>query len=1265
MADPFGILAVIGVIGQIAQVAVNLRQDWKDAPVDIKRFLAELQTLKTALSEALVNILTNEEFKNAFDGRHSTLPAQFGDTTKPTNTSPMVLVCKQKLDNLLNDLTKQAQGHQMDWERLKRAFLATKTRGAIENLQRQCETLNCFMAVDALSLGARIRKEANQKNKAILDWVTTVDYSSQQRDFIGYRQAGTGQWLLDSTEYQQWIETAKQTLFCPGIPGAGKTILTSIVVDDLYTRFRNDVHVGIAYIYCNFRRQADQKVEDLLSNLIRQLSQDQSPIPECLRALYDKHKSKTRPSFDELARVLQTVANLFSRIFIVVDALDECRLSDGSRSKFLTEIFALQNKTGANIFATSRFIRDVTKRFENTLSLEIRAQPEDVQRYINGNMDHLPTCITQRPDLCQELITKIVKAADGVFLLAQLHLDSFKGETSVKDVRAALKTLYTGSQAYEHAYNHAMDRIEGQLKGRKKLAKKVLSWITCAKRPLSTSELQHALGVEVGKTKLDPDNIPPLEDTISVCAGLVIVDEESDIIRLVHHTTQEFLERTWKQWFPDTQAEITDICVTYLSFSSFESGLCHTKAEFEDRLRLNRLYAYAACYWGEHAREAGRTSQVALDFLTNDCLVGAQVQGMMIKEPMFFQSYSQSLPKQMQGLHVAAYFGISDVLETLLHSSNNNDVKDSFRRTPLWWAARNGHGAVVKVLLGTGKVDADSKDKDGQTPLSCAAWNGHKAVVKMLLDRGKVDVNSKDTYGRTPLSWAAWRGHKIVAKMLLDIGKVDADSKHYNFRTPLSCAAKNGHKTVVKILLDTGKTPLWCAAKNGHKMVVKMLLDTGKVDVNPKDKDGRTPLSWVAKNGHEAVVKMLLDTGKATIIRHEAVVQMLLDRGKVDVNPKDNDGWTPLLWAAMNGHEVVVQMLLDTGKVDVNSKDKDGQTPLSLAARNGYEVVVKMLLDTGKVDVNLKDKIGRTPLSWAAWRRHEAVVKMLLDTGKVDADSKDNDGRTPLSYAAWEGHEAVVKMLLDTGRVDVDLKDNDGKTPLSWAAWGGYEEVVQMLLGTGKVDVDSKDNNGRTPLSWAAENKREEVVNMLLDIGKVDADSKDNDGRTPLWWAAFSGSKAVVQMLLDTGKVDIDLKDNNGRTPLSCAAKNRCEEVVKMLLDIGKVDADSKDNDGRTPLWWAASKGHTTVVKMLLDTGKVDADSKDDDGRTPLWWAAWYRHKVVVKLLLDTRKVDVDLKDNDDGQTPLSYAAQDRKEAVVKMLFDTGNGDTDSRDKDG
>jgi hypothetical protein len=121
------------------------------------------------------------------------------------------------------------------------------------------------------------------------------------------------------------------------------------------------------------------------------------------------------------------------------------------------------------------------------------------------------------------------------FLLAKLHLDSLIGKRSPKAVRTALARLPSGSNAYDHAYQNAMERIEGQVADRIELAKQVLSWITCALRPLTALELQHALAVEVGERELDEDNIPELEDMVSACAGLATVDEQSRIIRLVHY----------------------------------------------------------------------------------------------------------------------------------------------------------------------------------------------------------------------------------------------------------------------------------------------------------------------------------------------------------------------------------------------------------------------------------------------------------------------------------------------------------------------------------------------------------------------------------------------------------------------------------------------------------------------------------------------------------------------------------------------------------
>ena len=261
-----------------------------------------------------------------------------------------------------------------------------------------------------------IRSKLNRKEDLeILNWLTRINYGAQQSDFISRRQPGTGQWLLDSEKFQRWINSDKQTLFCPGIPGAGKTILTSIVVEELTARFHDNETVGIAYIYCNFRQQDEQKIDDLLASLLKQLAESQPSLPGPVKDLYNRHKTKqTRPSLDDIFRCLQAVITLWSQVFIIVDALDECQAFDGRRSRLLSEIFSLQAKCRVNIFATSRFIPEIAEKFNQSMWLEIRASEEDVRRYLEGYISKLPTFVRTSSDLQEEIKTSVVKAVNGM-----------------------------------------------------------------------------------------------------------------------------------------------------------------------------------------------------------------------------------------------------------------------------------------------------------------------------------------------------------------------------------------------------------------------------------------------------------------------------------------------------------------------------------------------------------------------------------------------------------------------------------------------------------------------------------------------------------------------------------------------------------------------------------------------------------------------------------------------------------------------------------
>ncbi|KFZ00163.1 hypothetical protein V500_01159 [Pseudogymnoascus sp. VKM F-4518 (FW-2643)] len=978
----------VGDFITVIQLAFKIRKEFAGAPSQFKAVSDEVRTLSFVLQDAEV-ALQNREL----------------NIEQKRDLEEVYRGCRNVLDELQgildknNELSSESEGVA---SRIKRVGKRLNWKPEdINELRSRISTnigfLNAFNGRltqdDVVKL---VRHQEDQGRQTVLDWLTPVDFATQQNDFFSRREEGTGQWLLESAEFQEWVDINQQVLFCPGIPGAGKTILTSIVVNYLYTKFQKDTNIGIAYLYCNFRRQNEQNVEGLLASLLKQLAQGQYHLPESVKSLYDSHKkNRTRPAFNELSSALQSVATLYSRSFIVVDALDECQTSGGCRTKLLTEIFALQSKSRANIFSTSRFIPEIEVQFKNSMRLEIRASDHDVQRYLDGHMSELSTCVLRNSELQGEIKTAIIKAVNGMFLLAQLHVDSLKGKKSPKAIRTALKELPTGNDAYDDAYNDAMERIEGQLAGEKELSKQVLSWITCARRPLTTSELEHALAVELGELQFDEENLSPIEDMVSVCAGLVTVDEESAIIRLVHYTTQEYFERTQRRWFPQAETDIATICVTYLSFDVFETGICQNDEELKERLQSNPLYDYASHNWGRHARNASTLNQEVFSFLETKAQLEASSQALLAQKLYSTDSgYSQRYPRQMTGLHLAAYFGVEIPVNVFHEIGLTAHLQDSYGRTPLSWAAEKGRESVVQLLLEKG-AKVDTKDSNSRTPLSWAAQNGHKAVVQLLLRKG-AQMDTKDSYGRTPLSWAAVKGRDAVVQLLLEKGaEVDMmDTEDTYGRTPLSWAAENGHEAVVQLLLEKG------------------------AEVDTMDTEytyGRTPLSWAAENGREAVVQQLLEKG-------------------AEVETMDtNYGRTPLSWAAENGNEVVVQLLLEKG-AEVDMKDTYGRTPLSWAAERGLEAVVQLLLEKG-AKMDMKDsKYGRTPLSWAADKGHKAVVQLLLEKG-AEVDTKDTEyGQTPLSWAAENGHEAVVQLLLEKG-AEVDTKDTRyGRTPLSWAA---------------------------------------------------------------------------------------------------------------------------------------------------------------------------------------------------------------------------------------
>ena len=664
--------------------------------------------------------------------------------------------------------------------------------------------------------------------------------------------------------------------------------------------------------------------------------------------------------YDSLKRVLLSLCDYSpaERLYLIIDAVDES--NDKDRREILELLFSLCLKTKncvVKVFVASRPVGTLESRIDELNFIRLQDQTKlDIFRFASDFLKRL-----KFTGFLDKAMQYIVDNAQGVFLWVKLvgeelltYYEEGRAENEVFDFLKSLPTEL--ENFYEHML-HKMGRNRTDLQ----TGVKMFRFVLFAYRPLTASELLHALGIP---DKPDTEFVAsdeffhefiPRERRITLCGGNFLEIRQhlgtttsemfqrsfkanepagTSRVQVMHQTVREFFLRSngcvasseFRVSKKDAHICISITCIRYLMLCVVDMKKMHPGIKswtwknfegFAQYLNDRPLASYALSYLKAHIDGCcGDTAVLRLtsqfiDELTCDqaeYLLERWVKSHLYKTRLSRKGSGAAEDFRNKALHAAVRKGLPRAVEMLLIAGADANSKDELGWTPLWWAVEQGHNDMVKLLLETGKADIESEDKDGRTPLSWAAGEGHEDMVKLLLETGKVNIESKDEYGRTPLLWAAERGREGVVRQLLETGKVNIESKD-----------------------EYGRTPLWWAVEQGHKAVVKLLLEIGKVDSMSKDKHGQTPLSWAAKRGREGVVKLLLETGK------------------VNIESKDEYGRTPLSWAVNQGNKAVVKLLHEIGKVDiVEPKHKDGQTPLSWAAGEGHEDMVKLLRKIGE-----------------------------------------------------------------------------------------------------------------------------------------------------------------------------------------------------------------------------------------------------------------------------------------------------------------------------
>ncbi|WYZ35404.1 hypothetical protein EsH8_X_000051 [Colletotrichum jinshuiense] len=819
MSDPLSIATGLIALIQVTAKATEYLKDVKDGGKERTKLRDELRGV-TCLLEMIHDRVEEQSESDNEDGLKPAAIALLAGPDGPLERM------KATMEEVVSKLAPQAGLRRLAqpfrWPFEKKDIL--ELFGTIERLkshftlvlQSDILTISKLTSEKVHQVGRQLDdmdlEGRRQETEKILCWISSTSFRSKQADVLQSVQPGTGKWFLEAKEYRDWLSGNVNLLWCPGIPGAGKTRLASLVIDALETHLDCSNSL-LAYVYCDNNNRESQTQSAIVSSLLEYILQRTSHphLPEVVRSLYAKHAQKgTRPTTKQLSEVFTKLFSSCNNVFIVIDALDECASSDMVALELVSALQALGDNV--RLLLTSRTSTNFEGFFKDAVRIEITAKDEDVRLYLERRIpkhSRLAKHIRADPKLQDDIITSIAESAQGMFLLATLNLDFLSRKLTRRDVRSSLSIL---PKTLDATYEQALERIRTQAEEDVELAETIILWILCARRPLGVHELQHMYAVHLltrdehedeEMIMLEDDDLPPEDIVTGVCGSFIVVDSTSKTTRLVHYTAQDYLSRTLGEHLDKTRLELTRISLEYLQLLNFQEGPALSDSAMAERLANFTFLDYAARYWGAEL-EGLRIEDFwgSVDrFLSNE--VAVSVASQIWSLPRYrYANWSNEFPKGVPAIVLAASFQTPNVLERLVGQGKDIEGRGSDKETTLIRSARLGHEENITALLRLG-ADVAATDIAGETAIDVATLAGKASAVKALIDGG-ANVNTvPGAEGWSLLMSAVSSGSIKTVQLLIESGANVATQTSWG-ETALSLAALSGQEAIANLLIDSG-----------------------------------------------------------------------------------------------------------------------------------------------------------------------------------------------------------------------------------------------------------------------------------------------------------------------------------------------------------------------------------------------------------------------------------------------------------------------------
>ncbi|KAI9881508.1 MAG: hypothetical protein M1830_000071 [Pleopsidium flavum] len=620
-----------------------------------------------------------------------------------------------------------------------------------------------------------------KKREEIHRWLSAPDPSLNHVWAKEKRVPSTGSWFLMSEQFADWKTNPHSLLWIYGIPGCGKTILCSTIIENVLCQCQHDPAMAVAYFYFDFNDNEKQQYDKMIRSLITQLSMQCKSMPEALESLFSSHrKNGQQPVVSALLATLQQVFQEFRETFIILDALDECTEKDELLS--LIEGLPQRNMGELHILVASRREFEFEEGLRPLVTHQVCIQDAliraDIDLLIREHLQNDSRLKRWPVNLRKEIEETLINQAHGMFLWVVCQLNMLRKCQTPIAAQRALKTLPTSLDA---TYDRILMNIDNEFS---KEVFMVLHWLAFSARPVRLEEVAEVFAIDLNghprfrsdSRLLDPQGLPEICSALVTVSSVTVEGQRGGIeeLKFVHYSVKEYLVSKQIQHGPAARFSIQEIsahkliaecCLAYLlQFDKSRPLTTQTNEEFP-------LARYAAEYWTHHTRLAGKNSRTANMLIME--LFSPKIDAFINWIRLFDPDKPWKEPDITKRLESVAY--------------------------PLYYVSMAGLIESVRVLLEQG-ADVNAQGGRYGNALQAASYSGHDEIVQQLLEKG-AHVNARGGEYGSALQAASYSGHDKIVQQLLEKG-ANMGAQGGKYGNALQAASEHGHEGVVRLLLE-------------------------------------------------------------------------------------------------------------------------------------------------------------------------------------------------------------------------------------------------------------------------------------------------------------------------------------------------------------------------------------------------------------------------------------------------------------------------------